>query len=197
MTLRSLGFILLSVFLGTSACSKKETVSRYEVPKETTKAQRPQMMPGMQMPAGQNLALEEQTSQFATPKWQVPDSWQVLPSSAMRKGNFKVKDSAGNEAEITVLVFPGDVGGKLANINRWAGQIGLNPLPESYLKSLETIEIDGKNAYLVDLKHSPNSIYAAILEMPDQSWFFKIMGPSPLVESHKESFLTFLKSVKF
>jgi hypothetical protein len=38
-----------------------------------------------------------------------------------------VSDPDG-KAEVTVSAFPGDTGGLLANLNRWRGQIGLEPV---------------------------------------------------------------------
>jgi hypothetical protein len=62
----------------------------------------------------------------------VPEGWEDLPASGIRKANLKVSDENGT-AELTVLVFPGDVGGRLANINRWRGQVGLDDAPSEDL----------------------------------------------------------------
>ena len=48
--------------------------------------------------------------------------WTEYPPSSIRKANFIINNASGT-AEVTV--FPGDVGGTLANINRWSQQTSL------------------------------------------------------------------------
>ena len=74
----------------------------------------------------------------------------------MRKGSFIAKNAEGHQAEITILAFPGDVGGKLANINRWAGQIEAPIWTEDTLKNISTI-LEEKDAAIDAVKefHAP------------------------------------------
>ena len=53
------------------------------------------------------------------------EGWTDAGSSGIRKANLRINDASGS-AEITALSFPGNVGGNLANVNRWCGQIELN-----------------------------------------------------------------------
>jgi len=68
-----------------------------------------------------------QTAVGAALTWTAPASWVVKPATAMRKGSYTVT-AAGGEADCSITAFPGAVGGELANLNRWRGQLQLPPL---------------------------------------------------------------------
>ena len=64
----------------------------------------------------------------------------------MRKGSYAV-----GGAEVAITAFPGDVGGVLANVNRWRGQAGLAPVDEAGLGQATTsIESNGLHFLVVD-----------------------------------------------
>ena len=92
------------------------------------------------------------------------------------------------QAEVIVLAFPGDVGGRLANINRWADQIGLPGMSDECLNELESIEVDKHAGFIVNLEG---------VTVRSGTWFLKMMGDSSLVESRKSEFLEFLTSIQF
>jgi hypothetical protein len=58
--------------------------------------------------------------------WEIPSTWKDGKTSSMRIASLKVDDQNGSELDISVTTFPGDVGGLLANVNRWIGQIDLS-----------------------------------------------------------------------
>src|SRR5208283_5637634 len=93
-------------------------------------------------------------------RWNPPADWQSKPGSAMRKGSFAV----GGGAEVAITAFPGDVGGVLANVNRWRGQAGLAPVDEASLGQVTTaIESNGLHFLLVDAEGGSAPIVAALL----------------------------------
>ena len=74
----------------------------------------------------------------------------------------------------------------------------MDPLSEETLKeSVETINIDGKEAVYSDILGEETSILAAILEDGEAKWFFKAMGPTDAIVAEQENFKAFLASVKF
>ncbi|MBP51727.1 MAG: hypothetical protein CMI27_01130 [Opitutae bacterium] len=132
------------------------------------------------------------------PTWEAPTHWIQGKPSSMRIGSFYVRDENGNELDFSITSFPGDVGGVLANVNRWLSQVGLDKVDESGLASyLSTVEIDGKSAQLLIAENDDKSLYAALLFRDDRSWFFKIMGESSLAKIEKKNFLGFLDTVCF
>ena len=133
-----------------------------------------------------------------TPQWTVPTNWTAGTASSMRIATFKVAGEDKHSAEIVVSVFPGDVGGALANINRWRGQVGLGPIKQEDVAGMTTpIEADGVKGNVVNIDAGAKRMLVATLPHAGNSWFFKMTGDVPLVEAQKENFLQFVKSVKF
>src|SRR5437773_8052386 len=58
----------------------------------------------------------------------LPEGWQQLPSDQMRIGNYAVQGKNGEKAQVTVIALPGSSGSELDNVNRWRGQVGLQPI---------------------------------------------------------------------
>jgi hypothetical protein len=58
--------------------------------------------------------------------WTTPAGWKELPANGMRAATFELPKGPG-KAEVTVVALPGDVGGELANVNRWRGPLAVAP----------------------------------------------------------------------
>ena len=139
------------------------------------------------------------TAGGASLTWSAPASWERKPASAMRRGSYAVRGPGGSVADISITAFPGDVGGELANINRWRGQVGLAPLGEAGLPgAAERFEHNGLRFAVVDLAapQSPRRLLGAIIPFGDATWFIKLLGPGDLVAGQKRAFLGFLRTVK-
>ena len=116
----------------------------------------------------------------------------------MRLASYEVSDEEGNELDFSVTSFPGDVGGLLANVNRWLGQIGVQPTDEEGLKRfVRPVTIDGTSAQLVEASSEDKTLFAAILLRDNRSWFFKLTGSKTLAEKEKKNFSDFLESICF
>ncbi|MFP4353303.1 MAG: hypothetical protein ACLFRP_09600 [Puniceicoccaceae bacterium] len=145
--------------------------------------------------------MQDEAAGIETPEWTVPDEWEELAPTSIRKGNFRIADQ-DRVAEITVTAFPGDVGGLEANLNRWRGQVGLPPAPMDTLREgLEEIEIDGSPAELVGLMAAPgarsNGIAGAIIPRGSHTWFVKMVGDTSLLEEQEPNLVEFLESIRF
>ena len=57
----------------------------------------------------------------------IPTGWKPGKVSSMRLGSYSVEEEDGCSLDISVTAFPGDLGGLLPNVERWLGQIGLDP----------------------------------------------------------------------
>ena len=141
------------------------------------------------------------TAQGKDLTWTAPGDWSAKPASAMRKATFGVPGDNGAEAELSITAFPGDVGGVLANLNRWRGQVQLPPLADdSSTPDVTRFEQVGLKFILADFtgapSASPQRILGAIVPVGDATWFFKLSGPTVVIEKQKTAFLTFLKTVK-
>jgi len=154
----------------------------------------PQPVPGSDM-----ASTPVPTASGADLTWTAPAGWTAKPLGAMRKGSFTVPGAEG-DADLSITAFPGDVGGELANLNRWRGQIQLPPLTEGDIAAATTrFKQDGMEFVVVDFvspsTNKPSRIVGAIVPYMSATWFFKLMGPAPTVEAAKPVFMEFLKTV--
>lgn len=138
--------------------------------------------------------------------WTTPTGWQEQPAGNVRIGSFVITTQDGRKADMGITQFPGDVGGDLANVNRWRGQLQLGPIPEADLaKTISTTSVPSGTYSLVDLTSDQpiiegkyrGRIVGAWLKTPERTWFFKLSGEADLVGQNREPFLEFLKSVQF
>ena len=131
------------------------------------------------------------------PAFEIPGHWQEGAPSAMRRGSFRVSGPEG-EGDISITSFPGDVGGLLANINRWRGQLGLGPITQSDLPgATETLPARGIDLTLVEFDGPTQGTVTAIADHGGNSWFFRLTGPNALVAKERESFVEFLRTIEF
>ena len=129
------------------------------------------------------------------PTWEAPGHWERKPSTQMRLGNYIVANDSGQSLDFSITSFPGQVGGILANVNRWLGQVGIEPTDQDGLsKYLSDRTIDEKPAKLVIAESKDQALYAAILFHEGRSWFLKLMGDVNLAQSEKDNFLNLIDS---
>ena len=129
------------------------------------------------------------------PSWEAPPHWEQKASTQMRIGNYAVSNDAGESLDFSITSFPGEVGGILANVNRWLGQVGIDATDEAGLSQyLSDRTIDEKPAKLVIAESGEQALYAAILLHEGRSWFIKMMGNLPLAKAEKENFLRVVDS---
>jgi len=187
-----IGLLVIGLVL-LSACEQQAAES-YTIPKEkstvatTSQSEEPKMqvLPGMQSFADSASGISYQT----------PDSWTEFPPSSIRKANFKI-DNASGTAEVSVTVFPGDVGGTLANINRWRQQISLSPIDQASLKeNISPIIISNHQGYFTKLEGNTESILGGILPFHGSTWFIKMQGDILVVEEEMDTFKSFLSSIR-
>jgi hypothetical protein len=135
-------------------------------------------------------------------KYTTPPGWEEeTPATPPRVAAFQAGE--GKEpAEVTVIPFPGDVGGLVANVNRWRTQVGLPAAEDDEVRrDVRAIEVDGIPSQFVDMT-GPGSaghkrILGVIVPRGGRSWFFKMQGPADVVEGQQAAFEAFLKSVHF
>jgi len=135
------------------------------------------------------------------PKWKVPPGWQEAPPSQFLVAKFLISGENKSQAAVNVSI----TGGSLAdNINRWRGQLSLEPLSSAEIeKQLQTLEVPGGKAMLIDM-HGTDSrtqrkarLVGAVVPQSSGTWFYKLMGDEPLVEREKNAFIEFVKTATY
>lgn len=193
---------LTASFFVLSGCDRAEPTT-YRIPKEDRTVTMPSPVDAAKQapaaPAGQMQVLpgmQESAAEAGEVRYEVPEGWEELPPSGIRKANLKVTDENGS-AELTVLAFPGDVGGRLANINRWRGQIGLDEAsPESLPEFTESYTISGHRGLYVRLEGGAQSILGGLLPFHGYTWFFKLQGNTGTVMGNEAEMKAFLDSIQ-
>lgn len=183
-----------------SGCDQAQP-SAYQIPKETREVNLPMPAAPEKQAAtasGMNVLPRMQQAADAAGEltYTIPEGWTEMPSSGIRKANFRIEGDSGS-AELAVTVFPGDVGGRLANINRWRGQIGLDPVTADDLPPFtKSYTISNHRGLIVTLQGETDSILGGLLPFHGNTWFFKLQGSTDTVLANNEAFESFLDSVR-
>jgi hypothetical protein len=141
----------------------------------------------------------------ANPHWEVPAGWQEVPPTRMLRAKYVVAAADANaRAEVNVSSFPGEVGGLLANVNRWRGQVGLPPVSEAEVdQAAAPLDVPGGKAMLVDVTGTDSKsgqatrLIGAIVPRPGHTWFYVLRGPEALAAREKPAFIRFVQSVRY
>jgi hypothetical protein len=129
---------------------------------------------------------------------ETPAGWSTGKTGGMRKAAFVVGANAkGEPVEMTVIDLSSAAGDRLANINRWRGQMGLDAVAAAELpEQMQKLEVGGQPGDYVELTGTKGeSILGVIVDRGEQTWFFKLQGPSELVAGQKTNFETYVRSV--
>jgi hypothetical protein len=194
---------VLALVIGLTTGCQKEEITTYRIPKEqhpsakTAASTPPATSP---TPAGGDMANTAVATASGAPlAWTPPAAWTAKPAGAMRKGSYTVKGDEG-EADFAITAFPGDVGGDLANLNRWRGQLSLPPLNQSdFAAATQHVDHNGLHMTVVDILGTgdkPQRILGAMIPHGGATWFFKLTGPAALVAREKPAFTAFLATIK-
>lgn len=182
-------FVVLLLVSTTSACNKQE---------ET---------PGQgQAPA---LTQGSLSGSIAGISWRVPGRWPVGPARQMRVATYSIpSQNDGTEGgECAVFYFGASEGGDVeANMARWVSQFEPSGDPDRTSRTVDDMKvhlIDLSGVYLASggpMMGGPKErkegyrLLGAIVEGPQGSVFFKMTGPSALVETAEKEFDTLVGS---
>lgn len=150
-------------------------------------------------PSGMAAASMDAAARPAGLRWTTPKGWKELAGNGMRAATFELPKGPG-KAEVTVVALPGDVGGELANVNRWRGQIALPPVTEAQLGALKAhVPSRAGDVAVYDFTSGGTKktrLVAGMIQASGTMWFFKLMGDDKAVEAARPAFLELLKGLK-
>lgn len=140
----------------------------------------------------------------ALPDWTVPADWRSEPPTQMVLARWAAGDTGAPGVVITVSAFPGDVGGLLANVNRWRREVGLAEITAAELPAnTGAVTTTVGAATLVDLRGTdaqsgrPARLIAAVVPQGGQTWFYKLKGDEAAAEEQKAAFVQFVQSARY
>lgn len=151
--------------------------------------------------AGADPHAQLQTAADEALTWTAPSGWQAKPPSMMRKATYVISGDNGASAELAISAFPGDVGGEVANVNRWRGQVGLAEVGATEAAAaIERLDVNGLKVGIVDVVDhaaaSPTHLIGAMVPVQGATWFFKLTGPDAVVAPQKTAFVAFIKTLQ-
>lgn len=181
------GFALLCLLV--SAC--KEPIRTYRVAVEPNH--------GQQNPPPAALPRDMPSAPSTQVVWQAEAGWEQEPPGQFLKAAYRIPDLG----RLTVSTLPGDGGGLAENVNRWRQQVKLPRLPDSEIQG-QSMTVNGSDHELLlfnlttdQMSADTPGIFAAILPLEKETWYFKITAPANLLrESGASVFTAFLGSVR-
>jgi hypothetical protein len=194
--------IASSLLLLLTACSREEPAT-YEVPKKPAAENPHQSMqssaPAMGsasenelvMAAHASMAAQMPDSGFSA---ELPEGWTEKGGSGMRITSYAIEGTA-IDFYLTSLTM-GDVP---SNVNRWRGQVGLDPVSqEEIANSLQTFEADGQTVNYIEIYNDADGkgIIAAIVDLAPKYWYFTAKGSVDELRSHAGDIRRFVESIK-
>jgi len=186
--------------LGLTSC-RDSKITTYRVPKEKTPAMPAAPAAAANAPGATMANTAVTTANGPGLTWSAPAHWTAKAASAMRKGSYAITADSGETADLSITAFPGDVGGDLANVNRWRGQIQLPPLAAAELSGATAhLDVNGLHLTTVDFTGGPTAkpqrVLGAIIPVGNATWFFKLTGPAALVAREQAAFASFLQTIR-
>lgn len=135
--------------------------------------------------------------------WSTPSGWKEIKETGVRLVSFQT----ANGLEVTLIAFPGNVGGIGANLSRWVGQVDAqlsDTAMNSVIQSLNAtgnknglpyILVDFDNIPEIVEQNKPKSILAAIFGFNDQMLFVKVIGDKASMVGDREAFQYLVDSI--
>ena len=208
-----LSYALVLLCLLFSACKDKNKIAVYVVSKPAPEAESHSTSMGQASPvSGPEMpAMGSSMDQSVPPPLPAqvtgipPKNWEPQQLSSMRQASYLAKGASGATADISLVVLAGAAGGVLDNVNRWLSQLGQPTITSEQLKQLvKHVPSSLGDVSIVDLEGLPQGgdaskdgrIIAGIASGENGTFFFKMRGNAPLVESQKEGFIQWIGSAK-
>jgi hypothetical protein len=204
-------FVALTTLLAGASCRREEvTHARIAKSNEAMPSMAPPPGAGTppmgappasgQAPAARGeVALPSPPGQGENLAWTLPKGWTETKGSGMRYATLQ--PSVKGKAEVSIVMLSGTVGGELANVNRWRGQIGLSPVDEAALPTLRTPVTSKVGAVgLYDFTSEgqvKTRMIVGMLATANSTWFLKLNGDADAVSAARSDFATFLGTLHF
>ena len=157
--------------------------------------------PPSNAPPGEDSA--SSTASYKLVKWQAPAGWQEQPgSNSMRVTSFRAGEGDAQAEVIVSRIGRAQMGSFVDNINRWRGQVGLEPVTSLSPGLLQPTEVAGHPALILSFTGPPDGGSAkkvtVVLDIEGQDfWFVKLLGPESVVAGQQNSLKQFLNSMRF
>ena len=176
-------FILIVIAL--LSCDSGNHTRTYYLPKAKNKS--------FTQPAVEN---KKESSGFT---WEKPDLWIPTEGSSMRLASFEVPYSTGS-GDLSIMELGGSGGGLEANVNRWRGQIGMDPLTKIEIENEAENGVSELGTYqlfrLINLEKKMSAFLTVIVPLKSSTLFIKLNASADGILELEEDFKIFCLSIK-
>lgn len=202
VSLVSAASLTLVTLVTLGACGRKEAPAPTPLP-EAVQAPGAPAAPGIASAAAAPSGIAPSAPVAPAPAgeqglaWTLPSGWTESRPGGMRYAS--VKPNVPGTIDGSVIALPGPAGGELANVNRWRGQIGLEPLDEAALGAARRpVQSPAGPVAVFDFASADGSkrVIAGILLAGGKSWFVKLTGETSAVAAADPAFQALLASLK-
>jgi hypothetical protein len=129
-------------------------------------------------------------------QWTLPPGWTAEGTSGLRIATIRPGNAP---AEIKVSKL-GIIGGGLGmNVTRWRGEVGLDPVDDEHADPGQPLKLGDQTWTLHDYTGPANGgtrEIVALAEAGGNTWYFKLAGPTAVIETVKPRFDQFLATVR-
>jgi len=130
--------------------------------------------------------------------WNLPDTWVPSKGHSMRLASFDIPFSKG-VGDLSIVSLSGSSGGLLANVNRWRGQVELDPISESDILTASSVGESKMGPYrifkMINEKKKEKAIIAAVLPTGEKTFFIKLTADIQGISELEFSFKNFCSSI--
>ena len=138
----------------------------------------------------------------------LPKGWIERASSESRLLSFNFGNDNEGEVYLSVLQSPDATDFVIPNIDRWRKQMGQPAMESAEFDSLPEITLFTRPAkkVIIDGSYTPMGsteprpgfrLMGAILQIPQFTFFVKMIGPKALVADHEKNFDEFTSTLQF
>lgn len=141
--------------------------------------------------------------------WSTPAGWseQTPAEGSIRKGSWTVDGVPDTDCSLVAL--GGSGGGLKANVNRWRGEMGLDPVDDAAIAALPRRLLLGREAASINLTGTFSGgrsgrgplenarMLGIVLSLPQATLFLKLTGPAAAVEAQQGAFEALSDSITF
>jgi len=143
-------------------------------------------------------APEPEPSRAATPEWTLPEGWTRGEGETPARIATFLAPAGDATVEVAVTRFPGQVGGELANVNRWRSQLGRPPIePEDLGREIERFSSPGFTGYVARIDADEQALLAVAIhdQGPDHTWFVRAVDAPARVSAIEDELTRFARSI--
>lgn len=134
----------------------------------------------------------------------LPAGWTEDPAERTMRVHTLMVDADGKKGEVIVTRFPQNgVGPLLQNINRWRGQVGLEPTDDPKNNPARDLMVFGGPGAAFDMEgpakegQPAKRQIVAMTANANNFWFIRFVGPKELVDAQQKSFEKLLNDARF